>query len=110
MAFDRWISFQPGGLAQAFESSPPAQHCLLPDSVESVGIRDRLRDTRQERWPERDRQRRNGCMVDPALDGPREIVEFRNDCPERPADSRLATIRAAAAPSLHKQRAHKADR
>ena len=109
MAFDCWISLKPGGLTQAFESSPPAQHCLLSHSVESVQIRDCLRDARQKRWTERDGQRRNSRMVDFAPDWPREIVEFGNDCPQRPADSGLATTRAAAAPSLHKQRAHEAD-
>jgi hypothetical protein len=34
-------------------------------------------------------------MVDPALDGPREIVEFGKDRAERPADIGIATIRAA---------------
>jgi hypothetical protein len=31
-------------------------------------------------------------MVDPALDGPREIVEFGTDRAERPADNGVATI------------------
>jgi hypothetical protein len=74
------MSFKPGGIAQAFESSPPAQHCLFTNSVESVGIRDCLRNTRQERWTERDRQRRDSCLVEPAFGGSREIVEFWNDC------------------------------
>jgi len=30
-------------------------------------------------------------MVDPALDGPREIVEFGKDRAERPADNGVAT-------------------
>jgi hypothetical protein len=34
-------------------------------------------------------------MVEPALDGPREIVEFGKNRAKRPADNRVATIRAA---------------
>ena|SRR5271166_5286013 len=78
----------------------------MPNSVEGVGIGDRLRDACQNGWTERYRQRRDGGMVDPVLYGPREIVEFGKDRAERPTDNGVATIRAARPPSLHEQRAH----
>ena len=84
MALPRRLSFKPGYFAQAFD--------LIPNSVEGVGISDRLRDACQKGWTERDRQRRNGRMVDPALDRPREIVKFGKDRAKRPADSGVATI------------------
>ena len=49
-------------------------------------------------------------MVDSALDGAYEIIKFGKDRAKRPADRGVATIRAAGAPSLHEQRAHKRDR
>ena len=82
----------------------------MPNSVEGVGIGDGLRDACQKGWTEGDRQRRNGGVVDPALDGPRETVEFGKDRAKRPADNGVATIRAAGPPNLHEQRSHERDR
>lgn len=62
---------------------------------------DRAREARQERGPKRDGQRCNRRVVDPALDGPREFVEFGKERAERPADGGVAAVRAAGPPCLH---------
>ena len=105
MAFSRALSFTPSHFAQAFERPSTRKNSLIPDSVECGGIGDGSRDARQECWADSNRRRRNGCMVESALDGPREIVEFGKNRAGCPADSRAATIRAAGPPSLHEQRA-----
>jgi hypothetical protein len=49
-------------------------------------------------------------VIDPALDGPGEVVKLRNDRAECPADSGAPAIRTEKAPSLHKQGLHERDR
>lgn len=99
-----------GGLAQAVESPSSPKHSLIPHSVENRWVGDRARNSSQKRRPERYRQSGAGSVVDPALDGPREIVEFGKDRAEGPANSGAATVRAAGPPSLHEQGAGERDR
>jgi hypothetical protein len=43
----------------------------------------------------------------PALDGPREFVEFGKERAERPAQGGVAAVRAEGPPGLHEQRPHR---
>src|ERR1700684_898763 len=101
MAFPRSLSVDPGFFAEVFKRPSPPEDRLIPDSVENGGIGHRAREARQKRWPESEWQRSNRRVVDPALDGPREVVEFGKEGAERPAHGRVAAVRAAGPPCLH---------
>ena len=105
MAFSCRSRGDHGFLVQPVESPASAE-----DRITREGIADGVSSTERERPPGAPagtrRGDRNRCLVDPALDGLREFVEFGKDRTERPADSGVAAVRAARPPCLYGQGAH----
>jgi hypothetical protein len=110
MAFCRLFTLHFGFLAQPVESLASSQNRLASKLLKNAGIANHARDARQERRPERDGQPGDRPVVDSALEGSCESVEFGNERAERPANRGIAAVRTARPPCLHKQRTHERDR
>ena len=93
MAFPCCIGVDPGFFAEAFKRRSPPEDRLVSDSVQNGGMGDRPRQARQKCRPKRDGQSCNRRVVNPALDGPSELIELGKERAERPA---LAGLRAFA--------------
>ena len=85
MAFSCCMSVDPGFFAEALKRRSAPEDRLVSDSVQNGGMVDRARQARQKRGPKRDGQGCNRRVVNPALDGPSELIELRKERAERPA-------------------------